>query len=124
MSSTISWQKSDGSTPVADGVALDAATYYGAIPVGTSNAFALGLVWDATIVATFTLEACVSDAPTTYAAVGTGWTARASLGSIAAAASASSDLFEVSGASAPRYRVKAVVNTGGSVTADYQCKGS
>lgn len=124
MSSAISWQKSTGATPLAEGATLEVATYYGAVPVGTSNAFAVGLVWDATIVATFTLEACVSDAPTVYAAVGTGWTTRPSLGSVAAAASASSDLFEVSGASAPRYRVKAVVTTGGVATAAYQCKAS
>ena len=124
MSSSITWQKSDGSTPLAEGASLGVATYYAAIPVGLSTSFAVGLVWDATIVGTFTIEACVSDTPTVYAAVGTGWTTRPSLGSEAAAASASSVVFEVSGASAPRYRVKAVISTGGVVTGTYQCKAA
>lgn len=123
MSNAIRWVKSDGNVQT-DGASLVAGTYYGEIPVDMAAGFAVDVVCDATAVATITIEGTVRGSSlATHTAVGTGWTALPSLGSVAPAASATSFLFEVSGANCPRYRLKNVVGTGGVITAQYQVKG-
>lgn len=125
MSISLTWIKSTG-VAQADGASLASSgggTYYAEIPVDLASGFGVGVICDATAVATVTIEGCMAGTPSPYAAVGTGWVALPALGSCAPAASASSFAFEVSGASCTRYRVKCVVGTAGVITGSYQVKG-
>lgn len=118
---TMTWVKSDG-TVQAEGASLAAGTYYAEIPIGQSTSFAVDVVCDGAAIATITIEGTVRSSLTTHVAAGTGWCALPALGSAAPNASATSFIFEVSGASSRRYRLKNVVGTQGVITSDYICK--
>ena len=128
MTLLLSWQKSDGTTPLAEGATLTSGTtYYAEIQVGSARDFGLTVIWDAAIIITsIALESTCKSSATAYAAVGSsGWQAEAALGSTSAAGgSASSFTFSATGATSGRYRAKAVIGgTGGVLTGEYAIKG-
>lgn len=122
----IKWLLSTTGAELAhDTAATNGATYYAEITNLTAGqcAFWVGLDWDATDDSDYTLESAgrVSGDLTSYAAVGTGWKSQATaLGTIASAAAASCDEWQVEDAQAPRWRVKRVVTTGG--VANVRCR--
>lgn len=116
------WIKSDGVEQYpSKSLAAGPATYYAEVSKSVlASHFSVTLEWDATAVVTFTIETTNDRDANTYDAVGSsGWVAKAAYGSIVVpGGSASSDTFEISGATAGRYRVKAVVTTAGIITGD------
>lgn len=125
MATMLGWHKSDGSQVAGDGSLANGATYYAELPVGGATMFSVSATWDASVIVTLTLEACNKDDATPYAPVGaSGWSTRATLGSIVVAGgSAGTDAFDIVGAPCSRYRMKAVVGgTGGVATPRFQAK--
>lgn len=114
----LTWTTAAGVELGNDTAAANGVTYYAEIPVKGARQFAVSIKHDATEASTFTLESGNDPTITHYAAAATGWTSQATaLGTLTAAASASTQEWQVSGAESSRWRVKRVVVTGGVVTA-------
>jgi hypothetical protein len=120
MQHALLWIKSDGVEQYPHkSLAAGPATYYAEVSKSLLGShFSVTLKWDATAVVTFTIEATDDKDATSFAAVGSsGWVAKPGYGSVVVpGGSASSDTFEISGATATRYRVKAGVTTAGVIT--------
>ena len=115
----LTWIKSNGDVLNQDIAAANNSVYYAEIPVGRALGFGVTLDWDATEVASYTLESTNNHQLTAYTTSTTsGWKSQATaLGTIAAAAALGCGEWQVSDARSTRWRIKRDVTTGGVATA-------
>lgn len=108
--------------------AANGVTYYAEIPIGRARNFSTTIVFDGTEIATYTIEGTDLqsgvDGLTCYAPAGTGWEPTTSLGSRAAASSASQVQFQVPAFEARRARIKRVSGAAGVATPYFSAKGN